>query len=219
MDFNVTSTLQAFLEAHSVSTQVDGQRVIAGNMSASALVFRKTSAKIENLLQLDINVKSPLIGNRTLIESFAGWGSDEQHAIKKAWEKFSTSSLHVILEVFVNNQRAGDTVDWEIWRNNNNSWRACIGPLSIVGFDEESPPRPICGNLIDQLRDALLPQATRECHWLRFYYMKKESSRVGSECLLDNVPWQEGQDLVDQWNWPDGNYSVRLFLILLPEAQ
>jgi|ERR1041385_3566244 hypothetical protein len=198
MDLNVTSTLQALLKAHSVSTQVNGQQgVVAGRMSASAWVSRKSSAKTGNLLQLNISIKSPLIGNRTLIESIAGWGPDEQNAIRGAWEKFSASSLHVILEVFVNDPRTDDKVDWEIWWHNNNSWRAGIGPLSIVGFDEQNPPHPICGDLIDQLRDALLPQATWECHWLRFYYMKKGDSWVGSECLLDNVPWQDGQCLVD----------------------
>ena len=43
-------------------------------------------------------------------------------------------------------------------------------------------------------------------------------SGLGVECLLDNESWSEGQKIVDQWNWPAGSYSVRLFLILVPGA-
>jgi len=215
MDLDVTKTLQEFLEAHSVKTETQGQALKAGRMFLSAKVFKKSS-NVSNLLQLDVNVNSPIIPGRTLVESFAGWGDDEQEAINSAWGKFSSSSLHVLLDVFAG-QRNDEQTEWERWGNDDKAWQVCMGPLFILGFGDQQPPSLICGDLIDRLRDELLPGTTRECHWLRFYYMRSDGSRVGSECLLDNKTWPAGQTLVDEWNWPDGSYSARLFLIMLPE--
>jgi uncharacterized protein DUF6348 len=199
-----------------VPTQLKEHFLIAGDMSASAWVFKKPSANANNFLQLDVNISSPLLGTRTLIESFAGWGEDERSAINSAWSKFSTASLHVLLEVFALRQRHDDQVEWERWGNDRNPWQVCIGPLYTISFTDQPLPNLACGGLLDQLRDALMPRIGREYHWLRFYYMKNDSSRVGSECLLDNNAWPEGQSIVDQWNWPDGSYSARLFLMILP---
>jgi hypothetical protein len=216
MDLDVTTTLQYFLEGHAVPTRLEGQRLLAGRMSAAAWIFRKPSASTNNLLQLDINVESPLISGRNLIESFAGWGSDEQDAIKQAWRKFSESSLHVLLEVFVGGNKGGNQIEWESW-SNGPTWRVCLGPLLTVNFSDHERPNLAYGDLLDKLRDALLPKVTREYHWLRFYYMKQGSSCIGSECLLDNESWSEGENLVNQWNWPEGSYSARLFLIMVPD--
>jgi hypothetical protein len=43
MDLNVTSTLQQYLEAHSVPTSLEGNGLVAGKMTASAWVYRKPS--------------------------------------------------------------------------------------------------------------------------------------------------------------------------------
>jgi hypothetical protein len=216
MDLNVTSTLQQLLEAHSISCQQHGAELLAGNMSVSAWIIRKASTHIRNLLQLDIRVHSSLLGGRTLIESFAGWGDDEAQAINAAWEKFSRSSLHVLLAAFIADRRDDGQVEWETWDHDGIAWNVCMGPLFNISFSEE-PLRDLeVGGLLDQIRDALLPGITRECHWLRFYYMKRGDERIGSECLLDNEPWPDGQKIVDQSNWPDGDYSVRHFLVLLP---
>lgn len=217
MDLDVTSTLQEFLQAHSISTQFKDQWLIWGLASSSAWIFRRPSADVNNLVRLNINVRSPLLGGRTLVECFAGWGSDEQEAISSAWGKFSRSCLHVLMQVFMNDPPDKGQVEWETWGSDDNLWRVCMGPLLILNFRDRAPLALACGDLLDQLRDKLLPILTGECHWLRFYYMKQGDKRVGSECLLDNDTWPEGEKLVDQWSWPKGFYSARLFLIMLPE--
>jgi hypothetical protein len=218
MDLNVTGMLRELLEVHSVPCEFKGAELIAGNMSASAWIVRKVSTNISNRLQLDIGIHSSLLGERVLIESFAGWGDDEAQAINAAWEKFSRSSFHVLLAVFIDNRQDDNQVEWETWKHNRNAWRVCMGPLFKISFSEEPLPDLSCGSLLDQLRDKLVLGVTRDSHWLRFYYMKRGDARVGSECLLDNEPWLEGQKIVDEWNWPDGDYSIRLFLVLLPAA-
>jgi hypothetical protein len=215
MDLDVTGTLQQVLEHHSVHTKRDGPALVAGNMTTSACVFRLPSAN-NSFLRLDINVNSPLIAGRTLIESFAALGSNEEEAIRQAWGKFCRASLHVLLEVFVGDKKGEDQIELEIWENGGARWRVCLGPLLVLGYGNQPPPAVMCGELIDQLREALLPKATREYHWLRFYYMRKDNSCLGSECLLDNESWSQGESLVNQWKWPDGFYSIRLFLILRP---
>ena len=186
MDLNVTSTLQKFLEAHSVPTQISGQALIAGSMSASAWVIKKQSTNFKNLLQLDINITSPLLGTGDSTESFAGWGDDEQGAMNAALDKFCSSSLHVLLSIFTSNKKDDDQVEWAAWGRNENSWQVCLGPLLISSFADQTPYLE-CTSLLDQLLDALLPKITTECHWLRFYYMRQGEVRVGSECLLITI--------------------------------
>ena len=216
MDLDVTSTLQEILEAHSVHTRPEGQALAAGNMIVSAWVFKKPSATATSLFQLDVNVRSPLIGARTLVESFAGWGTDEPQAIKQAWAKFMRSSLHVLLEVFVGEGQGENQIEWEHWDHNRTGWRICLGPLFAMAFEDQRLPNLACSDLLDQLRNALLPRLRTEYHWLRFYYMQLGDSSTGSECLLDNEHWEEGQNIVTRWGWPNGSYSVRLFLLLVP---
>ena len=97
-----------------------------------------------------------------------------------------------------------------------NKWQVCLGPLLRLSFCADPLPDMLVGDLLDKLKDALLSSLTRECHWLRFYYMRKASSCLAMECLLDNDTWAEGEKLLRNWNWPDGFYSARLFLVLLP---
>jgi hypothetical protein len=216
MDLDFTSTLREFLEAHSVPTTPAGQELAAGNATMAAWVFRKPSTALDNLLQLDVCVNSPLIAGQTLIESFAGWGSSEAEAIKQAWHKFSQSSLHVLMEVFVGEKKGEDQIEWETWAGASTKWRVCLGPLFAMSFVDKPLPDLRCGDLLDMLRDTLLPTLEKKYHWLRFYYMRQGSLGIGSECLLNNDSWSEGQTIIDQWKWPDGSYSVRLFLILVP---
>src|SRR5262249_62067439 len=145
MDLDVTSTLRQVLEHHSVHTKPDGPALVAGNMTTSAWVFRLPSESNHSFLRLDINVNSPLIAGRTLIESFAGWGSDEEQAIKQAWSKFCRASLHAILEVFVGDNKGEDQIEWEAWENSGVRWRVCLGPLLVVGYGNQPPPKVICG--------------------------------------------------------------------------
>lgn len=215
---DVTDILQRYLEAHSIKVEVKEQALVAENMVLSARVFEKPSSRIRNLLQLDINVHSSKFPGRTLIESFAAWGDSEEEAINSALEKFAISSLHVLLDVFAG-KRNDEQTEWEQWADNGEGWQVCMGPLFISGFGESEPPDLVCGELIDRLRDKLLSHITKDCHWLRFYYMQQDGIRVGSECLLDNTPWLEGQAIVDKWGWPEGSYSARLFLMMLPETK
>jgi hypothetical protein len=130
--------------------------------------------------------------------------------------KFCQASLHVLLEVFIGEKKGEDQIEWETWENGGIRWRVCLGPLLVQAYGSQPPPAVMCGELIGQLRDALLPTVSREYHWLRFYHMRKDNSCLGSECLLDNESWSEGENLVNQWKWPGGFYSMRLFLILRP---
>jgi len=218
MDLDVTNTLVEVLKAHSIGTTWVGKELAAGNMTISAGMFRKPSVKNTQILQLAVCVNSPLISDRTLIESFAGWGKSEEEALKQAWEKFCRSSLHVLLEIFIGEKKGEDQIEWETWAGEGALWRVCLGPLFVISFVDKPLPDLRCGDLLDKLRGALLPHLRQERHWLRFYYMRQGNARVGSECLLNNESWSEGESIVDQWHWPDGSYSIRLFLILVPDT-
>jgi hypothetical protein len=48
--------------------------------------------------------------------------------------------------------------------------------------------------------------------------MVDRDGRAGSEVLLDNEPWSEGQTILDAWQLPatDSMYSLRHFLFVIP---
>jgi len=163
-----------------------------------------------------VRVSSKRLIDRVLVESFAGWALEEDEAAKQAFEKFLRASLHVLLAVLVEPGLGADQVEWETWRLGGVTWRACIGPMILQG----SPPEPfVCGELLDQLRDQLLPRLS-ECvpHWVRFYFWRSSEQQTCTEALLDNFDWPDGRNIVMAWNWPDGAYSARLFLMLLPKS-
>lgn len=183
MDLDVTSALREVLEAHWLSPKPQAQELAVGKMTITAWVFRRPSATLTNLFELDVRVRSHLIADRILIESFAGWGQSEPEALKQAWEKFCRSSLHVLLEVFIDQRRGEDQVAWETWGNGSFRWRVAVGPLFVSAFGDQPLPNLACGDLLDKLRDHLLPTLGGEYHWLRFYGSARESDEA---CILSD---------------------------------
>jgi uncharacterized protein DUF6348 len=213
-ELDSTKMLRELLEGHSISVQPVNRALAVGSVTMSANIVPRHTSQPNHMVQLNINLKSPHTGSKTLIESFAGWGANEQEAIQEAWQKFARASFHVLAEVFL--EQHSDQVEWEEWGDTGNKWQVCLGPLLRLSFCADPLPDMLVGDLLDKLKNALLSNLTRECHWLRFYYMRKASSCLAIECLLDNDTWAEGEKLLTDWNWPDGFYSVRLFLVLLP---
>ncbi|HZR30152.1 MAG TPA: DUF6348 family protein [Terriglobales bacterium] len=211
--------MQELLDSHGVPSSRDVERVVIpkAGVAFSAAIVQRVHPKI---IQLDIRVQAPLLGDKLLIESFAGIGDDEREAGMNAFEKFSHASFHVLLAVLVEAAAGSNQVDWEIWKNDQHQWRVCLGPMLTqrsrahdhlhvhdLGFRE----------LLEQLKERLLPRLSPECHWLRTYYMRNDNQTMCSEALLDNVEWPEGRNLIDARTWPDGMYSIRNFLMLVPE--
>ena len=94
------------------------------------------------------------------------------------------------------------------------AWRVCMGPLLTQG---STPVTNESWKLLEQLKGKLLPRLSIGCHWLRVFFMKNGREHVGSEVLLDNFDWPDGQKMVDAWDWTNGAFSARQFSMLMQD--
>jgi hypothetical protein len=215
MAFDPNDTLCEAIREHGISADRtdEGVSVPRAGLLGSAAIVRVDKHPNLVVTQLDVRFRSGRLAGRTLIESIAGWDEEEEQAAKFAFSKFLQASFHVIMAVLVEEEQGCDQVEWEEWRKTENAWRVCLGPLTLQG----SPPEELeVGDLLDQVRDRLVLNLSRQIHWVRLYVSRKVVGSPTSEALLDNVQWAAGLDLVESWNWPVGDYSARLFLMLVP---
>lgn len=215
MPFDVTATLHEALVAHGVEARFDGQGIYIPKSGAnfSAEIFHKATHPDTIIVQLDVRATAPQLSNRLLIESCAGWAADEDQAGKTAFSKFMQASLHVLLATLVAPELGSDQVEWEDWTVGQKTFKACLGPVTFIGA---FPEGFTCGDLIDSVRDALVPRLSGEVHWLRLFYSSMGGRTI--EALLDNNDWPEGRAILDVWNWPKGEYSARVFLMVVASA-
>jgi hypothetical protein len=124
--------------------------------------------------------------------------------------------LHPILAVLVDEKHGEDQVEWESRALAGDLWRVCMGPMLLL----KAPPSQLATSaFLDRLLDAWASTTpTREVHWIRWFVMVNKTGRLGSEVLLDNEPWPEGERLLADWSLPetDDLYSARLFMLLVP---
>jgi len=212
MGFNPEQALAENLEAHGVLTT----RTAAGlSIAGSDCVLSAGVVKVDNrpngfVVQVDFRAFSSRIDGKWLIESCAGFSVTEEDAARMAFEKNMRASLHVLLATLVDSKYGADQVEWESWSSGR--WRICLGPLCCTG----SPPEELNFNkLLNELETALLPSLNGGSHWLRLYFMQDGSSVTTSEALLDNFDWPEAREIVNRHEWPHGQYSARLFLMLM----
>jgi hypothetical protein len=170
------------------------------------------------LLQLDVRVRAPLLGERAIVESFAGSGKTIDTAVHSAVDKFARGSLHVLLATLVRESLGGDQVEWETWSAPGGAWRVCMGPLLRL-----APPMdgPHLSDWLDTLKGLIAEtKLSREPHWVRTYYAARAGETVGNEVLLDNEPWPDAQRRLGAREWPvsEGFFGVRLFMMLVPAA-
>lgn len=213
----VTAELEAILNDHGLATRRSGDHVLllrGPGLVLRADVYPKEAAEGTRMVQLDVRLRSDLLGAETLIESCAGMGADDEAAIQHAFAKFCQASLHVLLAAFLGEECCKDQVEWETWAEGDRTWRACVGPLLLMdsGTGDLAVTLPL-----SELKERALPLLKSGVHWLRVYCSQLDR-QTGVEALLDNEPWPEGEEVLRRWRWPlsDTWYSARLFLVLCP---
>ncbi|GLQ88286.1 DUF6348 family protein [Dyella flagellata] len=157
---------------------------------------------------LDVDV---VIGEeRHVEESFAGQGRGEAGA-RDALKAFERDVLHVLLAAcwYVTDDRRIQLQSWELGMR---SWDVFAGPLA---FDRDgvTPPE----GLLPGLHEALGKESlSGELHWVRLFYRRNDDGSVVTGALLDNQPWQGGDQLMGQLTWPstEKGYSARCFIAL-----
>lgn len=217
MNVDPVAVLDDALKAHGLFTNriSQGIAIQGSDLLVSAAIVRVEKHPNARTVQLDVRVVSQRLANGWLIESFGGVGPDESKAIEEAFGKFLRSSIHVLLATLVDVKYGGDQVEWESWSLKDKTWRVCMGPLLYRG---SSPIQNEYSGLLDRLKQDLLPRLEVGCHCLRVYCMLNGRVCVGSEALLDNIDWPEGRKIASEWQWPEGMFWARHFLMLIPDT-
>lgn len=215
MPFNVNDAFALALSEHGVSISRQDEQILVSEkqLILSTAIFPKPGSNA-TLIQLDIRLQSPLIKKQILIESFAGYGKDIEEASSQAFYKFLRGSFHVLMAIFIRPELHSIQVEWETWEADHIKWKICMGPLLTQIQDSG---KLNYGDLLDQFKEKLPSSLEYGYHWFRIFYMQNNGKKIGVESLLDNNQWQTGIDILNNWKWPDGDYSIRHFLFLMPE--
>jgi hypothetical protein len=220
---NTNGILMEILSGHNLSVSEYRNMIWINGTDTllQAWVIPKEHPPKKMVIQLDIKVICPSrLGQRILVESYAGWGDTFHDANRNAFGKFLLASLHVILAAFVNRDLGEDHVEWERWSDNRHTWEACLGPFLLNEFQKPNAGNLDYGVLLDKLREAFLPQASNQTHWLRCFLGSLDGIRIGQEVLLDNDTWPNGEAILNSFpiNRVPGYFSLRHFLIALPTS-
>jgi hypothetical protein len=206
--------LVALLDAHGYQTQIRGERVILEGQEAQLSGETYLQPRTDPyLLQLDVRLHLP--DGRTLIESFAGMGRSPKYAMGDAFDTFSSSSFHVLLDAFLGHGHETSVQEWHLPGGRFTTW---IGDATFRGQlpGEGEENLRWFQALADAIRSSdLNPQ---QSHWIRLYYAQQQGQTVICEVLLDNEPWHEVQHAMQNFTWQPSEefYSARVFLVLQP---
>lgn len=158
-------------------------------------------------LQLDV-VFEPWLGTH-VVESCAGFGPTRAQQWTDAWRSFAAGSFHVLLAALLYDERA--PVERTAWEIDGRVRAITLGDITCRG----QPPA------VERWRAAVramiegsgLPDGT---HWIRAYASLEGDRQLDNEVLLDNEPWEYGQEALAGFTWPPiaGVASARLFLIV-----
>ena len=186
MTFDPAAALQNALDAHGMHTNPIDQGIL---ISKSGLVLSTSVVRVQShpsttMVQLDVRAMSQRLGGKLLIESFAGWGTDESEATEQAFRKFLRASMHVLLAVLVDTKYGADQVEWESWSFERKTWQVCIGPVTLQGV---SPDKFVCGEFLDRMKEKLFPHLSLGPHWGRFFFRTEGHDITVSEFLVDNI--------------------------------
>jgi len=190
----------------------------ASSLACEARSFPSKLTRALAQLQVDIVATCPaVLGERRVVESFAGWAPTIHEAVRTALDKFARGSLHVLLATLA--AEPADTssqVEWETW----GPFRACLGPL-LRQWSSTTPVQ--FGPYIDEIRRRVLAAGlpADRAHWFRTFVAVDHSGVLkGHDALLDNEPWAPGSEALAGFPWPrppeDQPYALRHLVMLVP---
>lgn len=195
---------------HGVEVAQQGNIIdfIHKNMNMQVNCFLHDHDNQRQTIQLDVVLH---YGIKPIIESFSGWGDDDDSLVRDAVQNFSLSSFHVLLSAFFNDH-FDEQIDQETWQIGKQTFTALIGNVISRG----DVPDTLGTTWFNEYQQAVqkLPLSDG-VHWLRLYYGQADNRVIAYEALLDNEHCQAIMSLVEHFSWqqsPDF-YSVRVFLV------
>lgn len=213
--------LLRLLHSHGLRGRRDGNAlVLPGGQRFEACVYPRELTRERTRLQLDLHVHAPALGDRLIVESFAGVGATVEAALTSAFDRLARGSLHVIFAALVDESLGGDQIEWETWGEGDAAWRVCLGP--VLALYSPSQGKGIADWLASLRTLFTRGDLAREAHWVRAFHASRGGQTLGSEVLLDNRPWGDGERLWRDRSWPavapDALVGARHFCIVLPQS-
>ena len=168
--------------------------------------------RFEQSAQIDVRL---VIGpGRTIVESVAGIGTEDDAAIEDGLYSFGRGTLPVLIAAFFGQERIVVRQRWPIGGHKR---IVSVGEVSSrFGFPpgpEGKPDLGFFGHFQDRLATQHLPTGT---HWVRLYQARQAGKPLANEVLFDNRPWPEMQAAMAGFDWPvrGDAYDVRVFLVI-----
>jgi hypothetical protein len=182
--------------------------------------------------------------SRTIIESFAVPGEDEEQRLQEARRRFQDGSFHVLEQAlwplrhpvkcscFDRNPVTVRTVEEKSkmmsvtntkMMSVTNKWKLFLGKWVLTlpegSSQRDFPLSEICGEVVEKvLAQALKENLEHDCtHWFRVSFSRGEDDSTSLKVLLDNERSESIERSLGNCNWPrTGVYNLRWFMVLLP---
>jgi hypothetical protein len=207
---SLVDKISALMEAHSVPFHIEDDWVVPLNKLPA---IRANWYPRDGSGRLDVEIL--LNDNRVIYECFAGIGSGTD-GVADALQNFCVNSFHVLLACF---WEAIDKNQVEIgrWNVKGKPFTAYIGNFGTrgsAGIEAKIPQ-----NLYPELERTIKSESLDESiHWFRVFFCEV-AGEFTFEALKDNESWENGENTLQSLNWEkqNGYYSVRNFIVLVPD--
>lgn len=210
--------IETAFNGHGIAAHRAGDQIHVGDALKLEVGFQQ-HPRADNtvILQVDFKTTSALLGERGIVDSFAGVGTDERSAQANAFSKFLMGSFHVIAEALTPHPCDSNQVDWLTWSGAHHSWRVCSGALLTQGTGM-SRLAPDYEQLLLKLRGEFEAAAGAGPHWMHIFVAGLQGEISGVEAILDGAEWSAGRNIVlgHEWNFEEGYQSLRHLMIALP---
>jgi len=199
-------------KSHGANAKIEDSWVSIANGKIHSTAYHFNHAKYPNglfLLQADFITR--INEDQSIVESFAGHGSDLNSALKDACESYQDCTFHALFSALLGqNCSHAETKKWVIGESKR---KVTFGSMKIRGKFDSSSWKAIFPKLETKIQKSNLKNGL---HWVRFFYMNIPNHEPSVEVLLDNNEWKQLQTEFRELPWPRSNdpYSVRLFCVI-----
>ena len=219
---DILGKLDKAIRAHGLRTVRDSAQISIeeGRVVLEARVIDRDAAASQATVVLEICVHSPELGERPIVECFAGWGATRDLAVAAAFGKMLLGFLHVVMEGLTSHACEDGQSDIEHWAGVDAAWTICSGAL-VGQHSGESTLTGTYPSFMTQLTSLFERSVGPGPHWVRVFLAAYDGKVQAGEVLLDNEVWQEGLDLLlaQPWQATDEYQSTRHFFLALPEGK
>nr|WP_288836450.1 DUF6348 family protein [uncultured Flavobacterium sp.] len=129
-------------------------------------------------------------------ENIVGIGADIREKVNSVLDNYINTTFLPIIDSFTDSHH--QDLDFSVMMNGKEVLvHPKLGNLTLQGQWNDPPQNePFFEILKDKLKDKL---TSDKFNWLKIYISKRADGTIIGECLLNNVPWEEGLDVITEY--------------------